>query len=163
MLQLENLREGEEIKLVIKRHWIIYVMLWVYTVLWVVVIFTFYFIMWFTAVSSLLNILFLLVFLLFLYVSWLDHELDMYIITNNRIVWVDQTAFLNRTVSECNLWQVQEVNSTTKGFFANMLNYCTLLIHTAWTNTTMQMDFSPNAMQQARKILNIVDSYEKEE
>jgi membrane protein YdbS with pleckstrin-like domain len=163
MLQLENLREGEEIKLVIKRHWIIYVMLWVYTVLWVVVIFTFYFIMWFTAVSSLLNILFLLVFLLFLYVSWLDHELDMYIITNNRIVWVDQTAFLNRTVSECNLWQVQEVNSTTKGFFANMLNYGTLLIHTAWTNTTMQMDFSPNAMQQARKILNIVDSYEKEE
>jgi|GEM_PF-3557415 hypothetical protein len=44
-----------------------------------------------------------------------------------------------------------------------MLNYGTLLVHTAGNNTTMQMGFSPNAMQQARKILNIVDAYEKEE
>jgi len=163
MLQLENMRKGEVIKLVIKRHWIIYVMLGVYAFLWTIIVIAIYLLLWFTALSNLLNILFLLVFSLFMYVSWLDHELDMYIITNNRIVWVDQTSFLDRTVSECNLWQVQEVNSTTKGFFANMLNYGTLLVHTAGNNTTMQMGFSPNAMQQARKILNIVDAYEKEE
>ena len=163
MLQLENMRKGEVIKLVIKRHWIIYVMLGVYAFLWTIIVIAIYLLLWFTALSNLLNILFLLVFSLFMYVSWLDHELDMYIITNNRIVWVDQTSFLDRTVSECNLWQVQEVNSTTKGFFANMLNYGTLLVHTAGNNTTMQMCFSPNAMQQARKILNIVDAYEKEE
>jgi hypothetical protein len=83
----------------------------------------------------------------------------MYIITNSRIIWVEQIAFLNRTVSECNLWQVQEVNSTTKGFFANMCNYGTLSVQTAWNKTTMKMSFSPDSMQQARKILNIVDTY----
>jgi hypothetical protein len=83
----------------------------------------------------------------------------MYVITDNRIIWVEQISFLNRTVSECNLWQVQEVNSKTKGFFANIFNYGTLSIQTAWNKTTLKMDFAPNSMQEARKILNIVDKY----
>lgn len=163
MLKLENLREGEKVELVIKRHWIIYVMLWVYMLTWVVTFFAVYIILWFTAFASLLNVLFLLVFLLFLYISWLDHELDMYIITNNRIIWVEQIKFLDRTVSECNLWQVQEVNSKTKWFFANMLNYGTLSVQTAGNKTTMQMSFCPDSIQAARKVLNVVDAYKKED
>ena len=100
-----------------------------------------------------------MVVLNFLLIEWLDHELDMYVVTNNRIIWVEQVAFLNRAVSECNLGQVQEVNSRTKWFFSNMLNYWTLSIQTAWNQTTMQMAFCPNSMQEARKILNIVDQY----
>jgi len=95
----------------------------------------------------------------FLLIEWLDHELDMYVVTNNRIIWIEQVAFLNRNMSECNLGQVQEVNSRTKWFFSNMLNYWTLSIQTAWNKTTMQMAFCPNSMQEARKILNVVDQY----
>ena len=98
-------------------------------------------------------------FSIFLFIEWLNHELDMYIITNNRVIWVDQLSFLNRTVSECNLWQVQEVNSKTSWLFANVLNYWTLSIQTAWNQTTLRMDFAPDSMQKARKVLNIVDDY----
>ena len=83
----------------------------------------------------------------------------MYVVTNNRIIWVEQISFLNRTISEANLWQVQEVNSKTKGFFANILNFWTLSIQTAWNKTTLIMWFVPDVLQQARKILNIVDDY----
>jgi hypothetical protein len=38
----------------------------------------------------------------------------MYVITNKRIIGIDQISFLNRTVSECGLADVQEVNSKTK-------------------------------------------------
>ncbi len=68
-------------------------------------------------------IVFLLFFIMFLYIEWLNHELDLYIVTNNRIIGVEQISFLNRTVSECSLGQVQEVNSKTKGLFANILIY----------------------------------------
>ena len=83
----------------------------------------------------------------------------MYVVTDNRVIWIDQISFLNRTVSECNLWQVQEVNSKTKWIFANILNYWTLSIQTAWNKTTLRMDFAPDSMQEARKILNVVDDY----
>ena len=98
-------------------------------------------------------------FSIFLYIEWLNHELDLFIVTNNRIIWIEQVAFLNRTVSECNLWEVQEVNSWTKWFFSNVLNYWTINIQTAWTSTNFQMELAPDSLQNARKILNIADIY----
>jgi len=83
----------------------------------------------------------------------------MYVVSDNRVIWIDQISFLNRTVSECNLWQVQEVNSKTSWLLANLLNYWTLSIQTAWNKTTLRMKFAPDSMQEARKILNIVDDY----
>ncbi|USN57972.1 MAG: PH domain-containing protein [Candidatus Peribacteria bacterium] len=79
--------------------------------------------------------------------------------TNNRIIGVEQISFLNRKVTECNLGQVQEVNSETKGFFANVLNYGTIYIQTAGSSANLKMDFAPDPLQSSRKVLNIVDDY----
>jgi len=48
-------------------------------------------------------ILFWMVFSIFLYISWLNNELDLFVVTNNRIIGVEQVSFLNRTISEANL------------------------------------------------------------
>lgn len=159
MLQITNLKSGEEVIMVVKRHWIIYFILILVFLSWILFTVLSYFIFWASPLIHLINIVFWMFFSILLYIKWLDHELDMYAITNNRIIWIDQISFLNRTVTECNLWQVQEVNSKTKWLFANMLNYWTLTILTAWNATNMVMDFAPNSMQEARKILNIVDGY----
>ncbi len=157
------MRPWEEVLLVIKRHWIVYILLFTYFMIWVslsVILFTF---IWASVINILANVIIWLLFSIFLYIEWLNHELDMYVVTNNRVIWIDQISFLNRTVSECNLWQVQEVNSKTKWLLANLLNYWTLSIQTAWNKTTLRMWFSPDAMQSARKILNIVDWYSDKE
>lgn len=159
MLELENLKSWEKIVTVIKRHWIVYVMLGVFFFIGLFITIILYVILWFTFISNMVNIVFWMFFSLFLYIEWLNHELDMYVVSNNRVIWIDQISFLNREVSECNLWQVQEVNSKTSGLFANIFNYWTLSIQTAWNTTTLQMDFAPDSMQEARKILNIVDDY----
>lgn len=159
MLKLENMRPWEKIVMVVKRHWIVFVMLWIYFILAIIWTIILYSLMWFNAITHMLNIFFWIIFSLFLYIEWLNHELDMYVVSNNRIIWIEQISFLNRAVSECNLWQVQEVNSKTSGLFANILNYGTLSIQTAWNKTTLQMDFCPDSMQEARKILNVVDDY----
>ena len=160
MLQLKNMRPWETVSMVIRRHWIIYAMLWLYLLLWILITFSLYMIIWTSGFTNMLVIIFWLFFSLFLYIEWLNHELDLYIVTNNRIIWVEQKSFLDRTVSECNLWQVQEVNSSTKWFFANILNYWDIYIQTAGSATsTLKMSFAPDALQWARKILNIVDDY----
>ena len=159
MLNIDNLRPGEEVIMVVKRHWIIYLILILVFLSWILFTILSYVLFWASTLNHLINIVFWMFFSVLLYIKWLDHELDMYAITNNRIIWIDQISFLNRTVTECNLWQVQEVNSKTKWIFANMLNYWTLTILTAWNATNMIMDFAPNSMQEARKILNIVDNY----
>jgi hypothetical protein len=159
MLNLENLRPWEKVIMTVRRHWIVYIILWLVFISWILASILSYALFPVDTVVHMINIVFWMFFAIVLYIKWLDHELDMYAVTNNRIIWIDQVAFLNRTVTECNLWQVQEVNSRTKGLFANMLNYWSLTILTAWNATNMVMDFSPDSMQVARKILNIVDDY----
>jgi len=157
-IKLNDLRPGEKPLMVIKRHWIILVKLWLYLFLWLLFTGLFY-IFWNYAWAHLLVIIFWMIYSLFLYIEWINHELDLYVITNNRIIWIDQVGFLNRKVSECNLWQVQEVWNQTKWFLANILNYGTVKIQTAWNATNFTMDLSPKPIENSRKILNIVDHY----
>ena len=159
MLKMENMRPWEVVVNVIKRHWIVYIILSLFLLLAIIVSISIYIILWFNFLSNMVNIVFWQFFWVFLYIQWLNHELDMYVVTNNRVIWIEQISFLNRTVTECNLWQVQEVNSQTSWLFANILNYGTLSIQTAWNLTTLKMDFCPDAMQQSRKLLNVVDEY----
>lgn len=159
MLKLKNLKEWEKLEIVVRRHRIIYVFLSFYLIIWIIITIVVSMILWLSLFFTMFMIVFWMFFSMFLYIEWLNHELDLFLVTNNRIIWVEQISFLNRTVSECNLWQVQEVNSKTSWLFANLFNYGTLLIQTAWNNTTLKMDFAPDSMQEARKILNVVDTY----
>ena len=157
-IKLKDMRPGEKPLMLIKRHWIILVKLWLYFFLWLLFTGLFY-IFGNYAWSHLLVIIFWMIYSIFLYIEWVNHELDLYVITNNRIIWIDQVGFLDRKVSECNLWQVQEVWNQTKWLLASLLNYWTVTIQTAWNATNFTMDLSPKPIENSRKILNIVDHY----
>jgi len=159
MLKLQNLKENEKLLVAVRRHWVIYLVVFIYFLVWLCISMVSLILSDFSSGIMIMNIIMWLIYSIFLYLEWLNHELDLFLVTNNRIIWVEQISFLNRTVSECNLGQVQEVNSMTKGLFANLLNYWTLTIQTAWASATLKMDYAPDSMQEARKILNIVDDY----
>lgn len=159
MLKLENLKEWEKILMVLRRHWFVYVILLLYFLWAIFLSIVIYYLFWVNIVTNIINIIIWLLISLFLYLEWLNYELDLYVVTDSRIIWIEQSSFLNRKVSECNLWQIQEVNTQTKWLLPNILNYGTLKIQTAWNSTTMKMRYAPDTMQNARKILNIVDEY----
>lgn len=159
MLKLNNLRPWEEVSLVLKRHWIVYIYIFLYAKIALLLSWGIFAFFWDSAFVVIFNTIFLMIASLFVYIQWLNYELDIFIITNNRVIWVEQISFLNRTVSEANLGQVQEVNSQTKWVMANILDYWTILIQTAWNATNFEMTYAPNAIQNARVILNIVDTY----
>jgi len=159
MIKLDNLRKWEEVKLVLRRHWIVFVILWLHAIFWLIVNIGLHLIFWFQLWVSIFSLIYLMWFIVFMYIEWINHELDMYVVTNNRIIWIEQIGFLNREVSQCALNDVQEVNSKTKWFFANMFNYWDLTIQTAWNASNFKMEFVPDSLWASRKVLNIVEDY----
>ena len=163
--RLENLRPGEEVKMVMKRHWIVLVRTFVYLALLVKVpLFVFIFRSEISNVMPLgyltiFTVVFMMVFALFIYVDWLSNELDFFVFTNERIIGVEQLSFLNRAISECSMDRVQEVNAFSKGLLANIFNYGTVDIRTASEDSRFEMHVIPEPVEQARTILNIVQEY----
>ena len=145
--------------MVIRRHWIVFVLLWVHWVIGLIINLVLHSMFWFGTWVMVFSLLYLNGFIVFMYVKWINHELDMYVITNSRIIWIEQIWFLNREVSQCALNDVQEVNSMTKGFLANMLNYWDLMIQTAWTLSNFRMEYVPKSLSISRKVLNTVEDY----
>ena len=161
MLKLDNMRDGEVVEKVIRRHWMAFLSVAVYALLSMIIIIAVYVVAWFNVWVNLWVVMFSMISILFVFVLWLNSELDLYVITNKRIIWVDQISFLNRKMSECSLKDVQEVNSSTRWLLANILNYGTLTIQTAWTVSNFHMSIVPNPLQTARQVLNIVDHNKK--
>jgi hypothetical protein len=161
MLELKNMRPWEKVIKVVRIHWVAYIILWLQFFFFLFVSILLCIVIKTVAIDLLLVTLLWLISFVILYIEWLNYELDLLIITNNRIVWVEQISFLNRTVSETNLNQIVEVNSKTKWFFANIFNYWDIFIQTAGNKTTLSIKMCPNSIQEARTILNIVETYKE--
>lgn len=159
VVQLENLRTGEKVDIVLRRHWIAFVFLWIYALGGVLISLVILVIFGLIASSVLILSIFWMYYLLFLYVSWINYELDVFVFTNNRIVCVEQKTFLNRTVWETTLDKVQEVSIETKWLLANLFNFGTLKIMTSGSTPSFDMSYSPHPMRSSRYINNLVDRY----
>lgn len=162
-INIDNLRAGENPRLVLKRHWIVFIYTFFYIFF---LVFSSILLLFFLESISLIiptNIIFLLLvmyistFSIFIYINWINNELDLFIITNKRIIWIEQLSFLNRTVSECSLEDVQEVNGLTKWLLANLMNFGTITIHTASEKSDFNMNIVPEPLENSRNILNIIE------
>lgn len=60
-----------------------------------------------------------------------DYFLDIWIVTNERIINIEQKGLFSRTVSEMRLNQVQDITSHTQGFLETFLTYGDVTIQTA--------------------------------
>ncbi len=73
----------------------------------------------------------MLYLLLFMYHAWVDFYLDVWIVTNERIIATDQQGLFHRVTSELRLDRIQDVSSSTRGPFATLFKYGTVQIRTA--------------------------------
>lgn len=68
---------------------------------------------------------------LFLFFSFIDYYLDVWLITSERIIDIRQEGFFSRTVAELKLFQIQDVTSELKGFFKFVFRYGDVYVQTA--------------------------------
>lgn len=68
---------------------------------------------------------------LFFFFSFVDYYLDVWIITNRRIIDIQQKGFFSRVISEQKLFRVQDVTSEVHGLFPTFFKYGDVHIQTA--------------------------------
>ncbi|MFA6269934.1 MAG: PH domain-containing protein [Candidatus Paceibacterota bacterium] len=75
----------------------------------------------------------LLLWILF-FIEWTDYYLDLWVITDRRIVDVDQRGFFHREVTSFKFEQIQDITVETKGLVETFFKFGTLHIQTAGHN-----------------------------
>jgi len=68
------------------------------------------------------------------FMIWTHYYLDLWLITDRRIIVIDQVRFFNRKVSSFRLERLQDVKATVDGIIPTFLNFGTLHAHTAGNN-----------------------------
>lgn len=68
---------------------------------------------------------------LFSFFSFIDYYLDLWIITDQRIIDVRQEGFFSRVVAELKLSQIQDVTSELEGFFQFIFKFGDVHVQTA--------------------------------
>jgi uncharacterized membrane protein YdbT with pleckstrin-like domain len=69
--------------------------------------------------------------LVFLTYIWTDYYLDVWIITNRRIIDIDQQGFFNRENATMQLSKIQDITTSVDGFFATLIGYGMVRVQTA--------------------------------
>lgn len=73
---------------------------------------------------------FLFIWLLFFF-SFIDYYLNLWVITNYRIIDVHQEGFFARTISEQGFDKVQDITSEVQGIFPTIFKYGMVYVQTA--------------------------------
>lgn len=68
---------------------------------------------------------------LFFFFSFIDYYLDFWIITNERIINIEQKGFFSRVIAEQRLFRIQDVTSEVHGAIPTVLKYGNVHVQTA--------------------------------
>lgn len=67
----------------------------------------------------------------FFFVEWTDYYLDFWVITNERIIDVEQKGFFHREVTSFHYGQIQDITVETRGLIETLFKFGTLHVQTA--------------------------------
>ena len=89
----------------------------------------------------------------------IDYYLDVWIITNQRILSVEQKGLFHRIVVEVRYSQIQDITSTVSGLFATYLQFGNIRIQTAAEQERMVLKQITHPIE-TRRVIS--DAYHKE-
>ncbi|MBP6881395.1 MAG: PH domain-containing protein [Candidatus Pacebacteria bacterium] len=84
---------------------------------------------------------------------WTHYYLDLWIITDRRIILVDQIGFFNRNVSIFRLERLQDIEFYISGLIPTMLNFGTLKAQTAGAH---ESNFKSSGLPDPRELQAII-------
>jgi membrane protein YdbS with pleckstrin-like domain len=114
-----------------------------------------------TEVGATIFVLFISIFflfaLLFMFQQFLDHWLDIWILTSRRIINIEQTGLFKRVRAEVRLYRVQDVTSEIKGFLRHMFNYGMVFTQTAGETHRFTFEDIEEPKEAAKLILQMAE------
>ena len=135
-------RPNEKMVLFVRRHWLALLKPWVFDLFLACIPIGIYFFL--TNFQSqllanqavymflfLLGSLYYLFLVLFFFNAFIDYYLDLWIVTDQRIINIEQKGLFNREIAEHGLDKIQDVTGTQKGVFPTFFSYGDVHIQTA--------------------------------
>lgn len=100
-----------------------------------------------------------MIIMLIAFLFWMDHYLDVWIITNERIIDVEQHGLFRRETSEFGIDKVQDITAEIPHVIATFLRYGNLRIQTAGERSFTIKDV-PNIYEIKKVIMDQVTKRE---
>jgi hypothetical protein len=164
---------NEKILLVLHRHW--FDILKQFLVIFLMLLlffgsygFTFFFNENFSwsfleSLAPFLQNLFFLFIWMFFFVIWIDYYLDIWIVTDQRIINIEQKGLFSRVVSELKLENIQDITTDVKGVIPTFLNYGNLYVQTAAEKERFVFRHIPNPYSVKDAIMRLQEKVENRE
>ena len=163
----------EKIVLVLRRHWFIFfTRLSLNAILLLVPLPLFWFgnayfkdflsgAILFPLIVIFFTIYYLALWLIF-YLAFIDLYLDVWIITNKRIINIEQFGLFSRSEAEHQLTVIQDVSTEVHGIFQTLLNFGDLTIQTAGESPKVTFKQIPEPYYAKKIISDMIDRMNKE-
>ena len=114
------------------------------------------------ALATLLLSAYALVWGLLFFVSWLNYYLDVWIITNERIINITQQRLFHRIVSEQKLYRVQDVTWQIEGVLGNIFKFGNVTIQTAGEQGKFTFEHIPDPEAVAKSVMDLLEQIENQ-
>jgi len=87
--------------------------------------------------------------------AWTHYYLDLWVITDRRIIVIDQIHFFNRKVSNFRLERLQDIKVTVNGIIPTLLNFGTVRAQTA---SAAESNFTSSALPAPRELQALIQT-----
>jgi hypothetical protein len=138
-------RKNEEIILMLRRHWFILLLQFIPIVFFLFVLLMIdiigpYLLSLFPIPvgENLFNLgesFLYMFFWILIFIVWIDYYLDVWIVTDQRIVNIEQRGLFRREISELEHSKIQDVTTDVQGVIATLLKYGFVYVQTAGSKT----------------------------
>jgi hypothetical protein len=165
---LPNQRPGEKIQLFLRRYWLVpfeigFYMIIFYGIPIAAAIIFFPYLEHFLQdpvlgpVIILVGSMYVLGVWLFGFTEFIDYYLDVWIVTNERIINIEQKGLFTRVASEMHLTAIQDVTSEVSGILHTFLHYGNVYVQTAGEKTRFLFRDIPNAESVKEQIIALIN------
>ena len=166
-------REDEEIIVMLRRHWVILLVEFLPLIIMLFAllagsIFTPFLIeflpievspKFFNLISSFLFMFYWII----VFVVWIDYYLDVWIVTDQRIVNIEQFGLFRREISELDHGKIQDVTTEVHGLIPTLLKFGYVHIQTAGSRTRFEFKQVPNPVLVRTMVMKLQKQAVKEE
>lgn len=98
-----------------------------------------------------------LIVMLFLLTGYVDYILDVWLVTTERIVNIEQQGLFGRVSAEKKLYRIQDVTAEVKGLLPTLLNFGDVYVQTAGEQQRFIFKQVPRAREVAEKIIDLME------
>lgn len=100
--------------------------------------------------------------LTFLFRAWLDYYLDIWVITSEHIVNIEQKGLFAREISSFQLYRIQDVTADVKGILPTFFHFGDVHVQTAGAESNFVFKQIPEPYRVTEKLMDLVHGKKKD-